>query len=210
MTNDFLNYDLPFLFDFGPSILQRFAINVLSSCVLPKHVAIILDGNRRWARQCGLPIIEVHKRLVKKLAEAFSWTRYFKIPEITVYIFSIENLKRSREEVYDLMKIYLNLFKKMLHESEFFHENGVRVRFFGNFDLMPPELRSCAEKIELATKNNSRVTINFAFFYTSTDEITFATEKLREDVKQDHLKTSDIDEFLFEKCLFTGDGHCPE
>ncbi|RWS02293.1 dehydrodolichyl diphosphate syntase complex subunit DHDDS-like protein, partial [Dinothrombium tinctorium] len=188
----------------------RLAINILSSGVLPKHVTIILDGNRRWARQRGLPTIEGHKRAINTLAEAFSWIRFFNIPEVTAYVFSIENLKRPREEVDGLMNFGLKLLKKLSKELDDFHTCGIRFRVFGNYELIPPKMRSYASKIELATKNNSRVTLNFAFFYTSTDEISCAANKLKDGVENDYIKISDIDEYSLEKCFFTGDGHTPD
>ncbi|RWR99005.1 dehydrodolichyl diphosphate synthase complex subunit DHDDS-like protein, partial [Dinothrombium tinctorium] len=133
----------------------RFAINVLSSGVLPKHVALIIDGNRRWARQRGKKPFEGHYTGLDILPKALTWIRVFDIPEVTVYMFSIENLKRSQQEIDWIMNLIMNLFKKIFREINDFHENGIRIQFFGNFDLMPPKIRSNAAKIELATKNNS-------------------------------------------------------
>ncbi|RWR98836.1 dehydrodolichyl diphosphate syntase complex subunit DHDDS-like isoform X2 [Dinothrombium tinctorium] len=116
MANDFFNSHLPFVRKFEPSFLQRFAINVLSSGVLPKHVAIILDGNRRWAQQRDQKPIEGHERGFDTLAKALSWIRVFDIPEVTAYVFSIENLKRSQKEVDGLMNFMMSLFKKIFRE----------------------------------------------------------------------------------------------
>jgi undecaprenyl diphosphate synthase len=163
---------------------------------VPRHVAIIMDGNGRWALARGLPRLAGHRAGTENLRQVIEACVEFGIEYLTIYAFSTENWGRPIEEVQGLMRILEDVIDRELPEL---HEQGVQLRHIGVLDRLKPELRhKVLDAIEL-TKNNNRLVLNVAFNYGGRDEIVCAIKNLiRSGVNPD-----DIDEGLVSQYLYT-------
>ena len=170
---------------------------------IPPHLAIIMDGNGRWALEKGLPRISGHRAGTENLREVIEACAEFGIQYLTIYAFSTENWKRPHEEIQGLMKI----FKSMLdRELKNLHENGVQLRHLGRLDRIDQELQQkVREAIEL-TKDNQTLILNVAFNYGGRDEI---LQAVRQIVANGH-SIEDLDDELFGKYLYTADSPDPD
>ena len=168
----------------------------------PRHVAIIMDGNRRWAKKRGLPSIAGHREGVKSIEEVLDAAKKAGVKILTLYTFSTENWKRSRKEIDFLMKLigyYLdNEYKKLV-------DNNVRLMTIGRIDRFTPALRKKIEEVKKLTEANSGIILNLALNYGGREEILDASRKIAEDVKSGKIKTGDVSEELFSKYLYTGE-----
>jgi len=183
--------------------LQRLAMSVLGVGQVPRHIAFIMDGNRRFARVRGEETIEGHKGGFHKLAEALQWCRELGVKEVTVYAFSIENFRRSEEEVNALLQLAKEKFEALVKEADQLAKHGVRVRILGNTSLLPADVLAATTRAEEVTRNNSECTLNVALAYTSREEMTRATKKLAEAAKSGHLKESEVTVEKLEANLYT-------
>jgi len=170
---------------------------------IPTHLAIIMDGNGRWALEKGLPRISGHRAGTENLREVIEACAEFGIQYLTIYAFSTENWKRPPEEIQGLMKI----FKSMLdRELKNLHENGVQLRHLGRLDRIDQELQQkVREAIEL-TKDNQTLILNVAFNYGGRDEILQAVKQI---IANGH-SIEDLDDELFGKYLYTADSPDPD
>ncbi len=174
---------------------------------IPEHIAIILDGNRRWAKQRGLPSLQGHTEGANNLEKIASYCNKIGVKYLTVYAFSTENWKRSEEEVGYLMK----LFEKYLADFETkFKDSTARIRLAGGIERLPENLQEGVRRIEEKTKNNTGLTLNLCINYGGRDEIVNATKILAEQVKNGEIATEDITEELFAKYLRTKDAPDPD
>ena len=167
---------------------------------MPKHIAIIMDGNRRWAKAKGKPANFGHREGAKTLEKIVRYANKIGLEYITVYAFSTENWKRAEEEVKALMFLfqsYLNDYAKRA-DSE-----NIKVQFLGDraalSQAMQKSMRECTEK----TKNNTGVTFNIALNYGGRDEIIHAIKNISEKVKTGSLQIEDIDEEVISENLYT-------
>ncbi|KAF7391497.1 hypothetical protein HZH68_011040 [Vespula germanica] len=190
--------------------LQYLAVKILKSGQIPKHVAFIMDGNRRYANKNHLEKINGHTQGFHKLTETLQWCLDLGIPEVTVYAFSIENFKRSKEEVNGLMELARQKFQSLLDEKEKLMEYGICVRIIGNLELLPEDLRKLVAEAIIITKNNNKAFLNIAFAYTSRDEITHAIKDILRGIKNADLLPEDINEDLISKCLYTYNSPNPD
>ena len=167
---------------------------------IPTHVGIIMDGNRRWAKEKGMIPSLGHKAgadNLKKVAEA---CEKFGVKHLTVFAFSTENWKRSKDEVKYLMDLFLSYaksFRKRLNEKNY------RVRMAGDKSALSQELQQEITYIEEATKNNDGLTINLAINYGGRAEIIKATKEIAKKVQEHELNIEEINEEEFEKHLYT-------
>ncbi|XP_018324469.1 dehydrodolichyl diphosphate synthase complex subunit DHDDS [Agrilus planipennis] len=189
---------------------QSFCSKVLKCGPIPRHVAIIMDGNRRFARKTNVEKSIGHSKGFEKLADTLQWCREIGINEVTVYAFSIENFKRSSEEVETLMQLSREKFKRLLEEKDKLKENGVSIRVIGNLSLLPDDIRSLIAKAILMTQNNNKFFLNVAFAYTSRDEITNAIKTVVNGVHNGLIEKKDIDEELLTKCMYTSKSPDPD
>ena len=187
---------------------QRFCVNVIKSGPVPRHVAFIMDGNRRYATKVNILKQDGHTRGFDKLSETLQWCKELGIKEVTVYAFSIENFKRSPEEVNALMDLSREKYKKLIGEKDRLMANGVCIRVIGNTSLLPDDIQSYIAEAVLMTKDNNKVFLNVAFAYTSRDEITNAVKCIVEGVESNALDVEDVDEQLISDCLYTN--HSPD
>merc|ERR1712116_77036 len=148
---------------------KTLAVNMLKCGAIPNHLAFIMDGNRRFASRLGVLKIEGHTKGFEKLADTLRWCLDLGIKEVTVYAFSIENFKRSKEEVSCLMDLAREKFNLLLKEKEKLKEHGIRVRVIGNIQLLPTDLMKLVVEATESTKCNSKAVLNVAFSYTSRE-----------------------------------------
>ncbi len=170
---------------------------------IPNHIAIIMDGNGRWALEKGLPRLSGHRAGTENLREVIEACVEFGIKYLTIYAFSTENWKRPKEEIQGLMRI----FKTMLdRELQNLHENGVQLRHLGRLDQIDKELqKKVREAIEL-TKDNKTLILNVAFNYGGRDEILQAVKNI---IAAGH-SVDDIDDEQFSKYLYTSESPDPD
>ncbi|MEE6526802.1 hypothetical protein FKM82_027672 [Ascaphus truei] len=122
---------------------------------MPKHVAFIMDGNRRYAQKCHVERQEGHSQGFEKLAETLRWCLNLGICEVTVYAFSIENFKRSAEEVEGLMELARQKFSRLLEERDKLEKHGVCIRVLGDLTLLPLDIQKLIAQAVLETRNYS-------------------------------------------------------
>ena len=174
---------------------------------VPSHVAIIMDGNGRWAKSRGLPRTMGHKAGVNALREAVRNAADFGISYLTLYAFSSENWSRPASEVSDLMGLLKLFIRRDLAEL---HHANVRVRIIGEREGLPADIRRLLDDSEKLTQNNSKLTLVIAFNYGSRDEIVRAAKKLCQDVAEGRVTVDLIDAGAFAARLDTAGMPEPE
>ena len=173
----------------------------------PRHVAIIMDGNGRWAKLRGLPRQEGHRRGLEALRRTVRNAADLGIDYLTLYSFSTENWRRPQGEVTFLLGLLKHFVEKDLAEL---HAAGVRVRVIGGRADLAPELRRLVERAEMVTHENTGLTLAVAFNYGSRDEIVRATRQIAEEIAAGRLSPDDIDEGVVCARLDTADMPDPE
>lgn len=169
---------------------------------IPKHVAVIMDGNRRWAKSRGLFAINGHNQGVEAVKRLLQYVLEYKIEYVTLFSFSSENWKRPKAEVAGLMK----LLKKFIHqEMPLFQRENIRVCFLGQNNGLSQDIIDLFRDTEEKTKNNNKLILNVAFNYGSHQEIIGAVKKIAMDLKEEKITTDDISENLFSSYLLTHD-----
>lgn len=173
----------------------------------PEHVALILDGNRRWASRQNLALWEGYRAGMRKADEVLRWSFDLGIKTMTLYVFSIENFRRPKGEVEGLMALCEEKFKEIL-ENEDVHRYRVRIKVLGDLELLPEGLRKLVPKVEDATAKYDSYWLNIALAYGGRREIVDAARRIGEEVLKGSLTPSEIDEDLFTKYLYTS--HLPK
>ena len=168
----------------------------------PNHVAIIMDGNRRYAEDEGMDVNEGHARGKAKLEEVTKWCYDIGVKVLTVYAFSTENFSRPEEEVKYIMEMLESTFFAFA-DDERIHENKVALRVIGDREMIPPSLMQAVEHAEARTAGYSDLHLNVAIAYGGRQEIISAVKKIAEEVKADKLKIEEIDEQIFSDRLYT-------
>ena len=167
---------------------------------IPHHLGIILDGNRRWAKERGLPAFQGHRKGLERIKEAVDWAKEKGVKVLTLFVFSTENWERPKREV----KFLMALAQKIASDNlEKFHNEGVRVKIIGQKEVLPRALLERIKKAEEKTKDNKEMTLNFALSYGGRAEIVEAIksiidkkiplEGINEDTIKKNLWTSDVD-----------------
>jgi undecaprenyl diphosphate synthase len=172
----------------------------LDATKIPQHVAAIMDGNGRWAKQRGLPRIAGHRQGANIVKSLLRCCKDWGIANFTVYAFSTENWGRPEAEVDFLMRLFEGLLDSELAEM---HDEGVRLRFLGDRSQVPLSLRKMMEKSMEKTASNQAVNFNVAINYGSRNELTQAAKSIAYQIKSGELKPEDINESLFAKHLDT-------
>jgi len=167
---------------------------------LPKHVAIIMDGNGRWAQQHKLKIALGHRAGTEALREIIRNSSDLGIQALTLYAFSTENWNRSKTEVEALMQLILDFFHSEIDELD---EKNVRITILGNKDGLPRKQCEALQEAERRTEKNTGLHLNIAINYGSRAELARAAQLLAEDVQNGLLNPDDITEELFAKKLYT-------
>lgn len=164
---------------------------------IPKHVGIIMDGNRRWSRERNLPTIEGHRKGYKKLKIVPEWFFNLGVETVSVYAFSTENWKRSREEVNYLMKLMKKAFTTDFEE---FDKKNIKVVFSGRIDELPGDLPEICYDAANKTKENSKGTLNICLNYGGRAEIIDAVKKIIDK----KIDSNIINENIIKKYLYNG------
>lgn len=167
---------------------------------IPNHIAIIMDGNGRWARERKLPRSMGHKAGVETIRKILKEATRLGVKNLTLYAFSTENWGRPKDEVGALMKLLVTYLRKELYEC---NKNGVKMNVFGDISKLP---RECQEALDYAletTKNNTRINLNFALNYGGRDEIIRAIKLMYSDINKNIIKEENINSELLENYLYT-------
>jgi undecaprenyl diphosphate synthase len=169
---------------------------------LPRHIAIIMDGNGRWARARGLPRIAGHRRGAEAVRRAVAGARELGIPYLTLFGFSSENWKRPSSEIHDLMGLLRHYLRGEIAEL---HKNGVRLKVIGQIGRLAPDIVSLIERAEEVTRNNAAVTLTVALSYGGRAEIVAAVRSIAAQVARGSLAVETVDEECLARHLFTVD-----
>jgi len=167
----------------------------------PKHIGIIMDGNRRFAKSLNLNPWKGHEFGEQKLFSLLQWCRELGVKEVTVYAFSIQNLNRPKQEFDYLMNLFIKSTNKMLSDSRL-DEESIKVSVLGNTSFFPLNLQENLKELEEKSKTNNNFFFNLALGYGGREEILRATKKIASLVESNKLKSADIDEELFKKYLY--------
>lgn len=170
---------------------------------IPKHIAIILDGNGRWAKKKGMPRIYGHRHGAFNLRDIAKYADSIGVKYMTVYCFSTENWKRPSDEVNFLMRTPSRYFKKFF--SQLVTNTNIRYEWIGRKDRVPDILRNTLEEAVNDTKDHTGMVLSLAIDYGSQDEITTAVKEITKDVLDGKLKIDDISEEIISNHLFTKD-----
>ncbi len=173
-------------------------IDQIDKSRMPKHIAIIMDGNGRWAQEKGLPRSAGHARGVEIVKDITAEATRLGVKFLTLYTFSMENWNRPAPEVETLMQLLVDNL-----EEEIFMRNNVRMRVVGDRDMLPANVRKRMELCEERTKNNDSMTSVIALSYSSRWEMTEAVKQIANEVKEGTLKSEDITEDTISKHLVT-------
>jgi undecaprenyl diphosphate synthase len=177
-------------------------LNVNNDSTIPKHVAIIMDGNGRWAKKRNLPRVAGHHEGMKVVRKIAREANSLGIKVLTLYAFSTENWKRPRTEVEFLMKLPQEFLGTFLPELI---EENVQVRLMGNENQLPSYTVEAVKKAVEATKNNTGMILNFALNYGSRDEMIQSIKAIASDVKENKIAIESIDDALFNDYLMTSE-----
>lgn len=167
---------------------------------LPQHIAIVMDGNGRWAEKKGLPRIEGHKAGVESVKKIITCCLHHKIPCLSLFAFSSENWSRPIEEVNFLMELFLEALKKEIVEL---NQNGIRMRFTGDRTPLSLSLKQQMNEAEVLTQKNSQLIVNVVVNYGGKWDLVTAAKKMTEAVMNGSLAFDDINELNFAQCLDT-------
>jgi len=173
---------------------------ILKKGNLPRHIAIIMDGNGRWARKRGLPRIAGHRAGVKTVKRIVEAAAGLKISILTLFTFSTENWQRPREEVSAIMNLLYQTTKKELTELE---KNNVKLITTGNIEELSSTRKEILKKAIQRTKDNTGLVLNLALNYSGRSEILDAVKKISEDVCSGVIKLENLNEGLFSAYLYT-------
>lgn len=188
---------------------EKRLIKEVTSKPVPHHVAIIMDGNRRYAKDFGMLVAEGHDKGRQKLEDVLEWCMEIGVKMLTVYAFSTENVGRSSEEIDALMRMFVENFRR-LGDDQRVHKHKIKVRVLGQRELLPKDLQDAIQYAEERTKDYDKYFFNLAVGYGGREEIVQGIKKLAQAVKEGKLKVEDIDETSFSKFLYTKDMPDPD
>ncbi len=175
-------------------------INQIDKNNIPEHVAIIMDGNGRWAKKRFLPRSAGHHEGMKRVIEIVETAEKLDIKYLSLYAFSTENWKRPQEEIDNLMKLLIQYIKT---ELDRIHKNNVKIQTMGDISKLPRASREEVERAIKTTKNNDKMILNIGLNYGGRDEIILGIKNILEDIKMGNIKEEEIDENLFSDYLYT-------
>ncbi len=173
----------------------------------PEHIAIILDGNRRWANEQELNPWLGHRQGAETVEKLLDWCQMIGVKFVTLYTFSTENFRRPSGEIEEIMHIAEEKFRKLLTDERI-HGNRVHVKVIGRVNLLPESLQKLIADVEKATESYDNQFLNFAFAYGGRAEIVDAAKAIAEKVKAGELSVDAVDEEVFEQYLYTS--HMPK
>ena len=169
---------------------------------IPLHIAIIMDGNARWAKKNNLPLYSGHKKGVENIQNISQACIDCGVKHLTIYAFSSENWQRSKAEVSNLLKLLDEYLEKNIEPLQ---EKNIKVNVFGDFTSLKPSLVKKIQNIQNKTIHNNSLTLNVAFSYGARQEIISATKKIAFDVIDKKIELKDITEDIFSSKLYNSD-----
>ena len=167
------------------------AVENTTNLQVPKHIAMIMDGNGRWAKKRGLPRVAGHKEGMNTVKKVTKIASDLGVEILTLYAFSTENWKRPKDEVNFLMQLPIDFFDTFVPDLM---KNNVKVTTIGNIDALPEKTQQAVKKAKEKTKENTGMILNFALNYGSRDEITQAVQQIAKEVKAGELSWEQVDE----------------
>ena len=179
---------------------KRIQAELKVSCQLPRHIAVIMDGNGRWARLKGKTRIEGHVAGVESVREVVESCTQLGINYLTLFTFSTENWKRPEKEVSALMQL---LVKVIGRETRKLHDNNIRLNVIGEIDILPERVRSVLKKTMELTRNNSKLMLNIALSYSGQWDLTQACRAIAFDVQAGRIDAESVDQQLLASYLST-------
>ena len=168
---------------------------------VPKHVGIILDGNRRFAKKLMLKPFKGHEWGAKKIEQLLNWGKEYEIKELTLYTFSVENFDRPKKEFDYLMALFKKEFTT-LQKDKRLKENQIRINFIGRISMFPESVRKAMEELMEKTKYYKKCVLNFAMAYGGRAEVIDATKKIAKQIQEGKLSVEDINETTFADNLY--------
>lgn len=183
-------------------LYEKWLWNQVNNGVKLEHIAIILDGNRRWANGKALNPWFGHEMGAEKVEKLLDWCLKLDVKSITLYAFSTENFMRSTPEVEEIMHIVEEEFRKILTDGRM-HKDKVRVKVIGRVNLLPESLRGLIAEAEKATQDYDKHFLNIALAYGGRAEIVDAARKIAQKAREGELNPEKVDEQLFEQYLYT-------
>lgn len=175
--------------------------------ILPEHIAIIMDGNRRWAKERGIETRLGHKEGAETLKKIAKYANKVGIKYLTVYAFSTENWKRTKEEIGALMKLLEMYVADFLNDKEL---ENIKINVLGDVSKLEPSLQKSIKKAIDRTKDYTGLTLNIAFNYGGRDEITKAVKNIASKVKNNEISVEEIDENIVSDNLYTKSQPSPD
>ena len=166
----------------------------------PRHVAIIMDGNGRWAQARGMNRTQGHLEGIKRVEEIIKASRDIGIEFLTIYAFSTENWSRPQDEVFMIMRTFITVLGQKAKELG---DNGVRINFIGRRQGVPEEVLKAMDEAAFVTMSNTAMTLNIAFNYGARSEIVDAIKSISCQVREGKIKPDDVDEKLVDSYLYT-------
>ncbi len=168
---------------------------------IPHHIGIIMDGNRRYAKEGGIFAWEAHEKGATKMEEVLDWCNEINIKEVTVYAFSTENFNRPQEEVEKLMNLFEEKFYDIVRDRRI-HRNKIRIKALGKLDLLPEKVRKAIKIAEDATKDYGNQYLNVCIAYGGRSEIIEAFKKVAQKMEEGELSVEDITEVTIKDHLY--------
>ncbi len=168
--------------------------------LIPNHIAIIMDGNRRWAKEKGYPTQMGHKKGAEVLESTIKYCNEKGIKYLTVYAFSTENWRRTEDEIGTIMILFEKYLDKFIEISDL---ENIKLRVLGNVEELPEKIKEKIAKMYEKTQNNTGLNFNIAFNYGGRDEIVKATKKIAQNVLDKKIKIEDITEDIISNNLYT-------
>ena len=178
-------------------------LNSIDKSRLPQHVAVIMDGNGRWAKQHGKARVFGHTNGVNSVRQVSEAAAELGIKYLTLYAFSTENWKRPKEEVSAIMNLFREYLKEALGRVEEDRKNGIRISFIGSREGIPADIRLLMKQVERIGRKEDRIMLNIAVNYGGRQEIAESVREIAEDVKKGKIKPSEIDMDTISSHLYT-------
>ncbi len=166
---------------------------------MPEHIAIIMDGNGRWAKKRGLPRTMGHKKGAQVFGDITRYCQKIGVPYLTVYAFSTENWKRPQEEVDAIM----DLMREYLKDARRYEQENVRTFFIGDKSPLADDIKDMIQRVEEGSSQNTGLTVNVALNYGGRNEIMTAVQRIAKEVEDNKIKANQVNEQLFETYLYT-------
>jgi len=173
----------------------------------PRHVAIIMDGNGRWAKKRGLPRTAGHAAGAETFRRIANYSRTLGLEYLTVYAFSTENWKRSEDEIMGIMRLLRNYLEEALRDME---KNHVRFKFFGDLSRLSPSLQELCDRAEKSSADYHEVQVNFCLNYGGRDEIVHAAKAFAQDVADGKHRPEELTEAMLSSYLYSAGVPDPE